>query len=109
MNHKNYVISKIQNIDKENIRFTNHANIRITQRQLNKDEIIENIINPFRLKYAILEEQGKFDCYFEYSKTQCHKYVIKIENNIIVITVIKINRRWQIIAEKKILKGYKNV
>lgn len=109
MNHKDYVINKIKDTSKENIRFTSHADIRIKQRQLDKDEIIENIINPFRLKYAILGEIDVFDCYFEYSKTQCHRYVLKLISNVIVITVIKINKRWQIIAEKKLLKRCKNV
>lgn len=69
--------------------------------------LIDNIINPKRLDYAIREDvlsddEEKFNCYFGYSKTQCHRYVIVIKANILVVTVIKINRRWQKIVETKL-------
>jgi len=74
------------------------------QRQIDKEEVIENIINPKRLMYAIRDEskQDKYDCFFSYTKTICHRYVLIIKKNIIVVTVVKINRRWQKIAEKKL-------
>lgn len=89
---------------------THHALVRIIQRQINKDEIIENLINPEKLDYAIREsssqKEEKFDCYFGYSKRLCHRYVIVIKHNVIVVTIVKIDRKWQEIAEKK-LKGKK--
>jgi hypothetical protein len=68
-------------------------------------EIKENIINPKRLYFARkqkVEKEGeeKYDCYFGYSKTQCHRYVLVINAKCIVCTAIKINRRWQHIVEK---------
>tara|TARA_B100000315_G_scaffold230260_1_gene240519 strand:- start:160 stop:507 length:348 start_codon:yes stop_codon:yes gene_type:complete len=112
MNYKEYVISRLKKFDKKDIIFTDHSLIRIRQRQLDKDEIIENIINPRRLSYAIREKSAskaeeKFDCYFGYSKTLCHRYVMVIKDNVIIVTVVKINRRWQRIAEKK-LKNTRN-
>ena len=50
------------------------------------------------------EGEEKYDCYFDYSKNLCHKYILVIKNNIIVVTAIKINRKWQNIISKKISK-----
>lgn len=107
MNYKDYLIKKLSLFSKEDIVFSQHAQIRMIQRQLNKEEVINNIINPKRLEYALKEKSNnqneeKFDCYFGYSKTQCQRYVLLIKKNIIVITAIKINRRWQKIVESKL-------
>ena len=69
----------------------------------NKGE--EFFINPKRLSFAEKQkaERGgeeKYNCYFGYSKTQCHRYVLVINAECIVCTIIKINRRWQHIVEK---------
>ncbi len=109
MNYKDYVKEKLKLFHKEDIILSDHALIRIMQRQINSEEIIENIINPIRLEYAVKENaespnEEKFDCYFGYSKTQCHRYVLVIKDKVIVVTAIKINRRWQRIIETK-LKG----
>jgi hypothetical protein len=106
-NYSSYLIKKLALFTKEDIIISNHAMIRIKQRQLSIDEIKENIINPKRLKYAIKqttkkEREEKFDCYFDYSKNLCHRYVLVIKNNIIVVTAIKINKKWQNIIYKKI-------
>lgn len=74
-------------------------------RGIDIDEVRENIINPKRLQFAIEQKSGKkgehkYDCYFGYSKTQCHRYILRVNRKCIVCTVIKINRRWQRIAEK---------
>ena len=110
MNYKDYVKKRLKSFTRENIIITDHAMVRIIQRQIDKNEIIENLINPERLDYAIKEDSSKkeekFDCYFGYSRRLCHRYVIVIKNNVVVVTVVKIDRRWQEIAEKK-LKGRK--
>jgi hypothetical protein len=108
-NYKIYLIKKLKLYSVRDIKITSHAEIRMIQRQINKEEVLNNIINPKRLEYAIKEDsqklnEEKFDCYFGYSKTQCHRYVLVIKCNVIVVTIIKINRRWQRIVEKK-LKG----
>ncbi|MBI2151993.1 DUF4258 domain-containing protein [Candidatus Woesearchaeota archaeon] len=107
MNYKEEVLNKLKQFKKEDIIISTHALIRLKQRQISEAEIIENIINPRRLQYAVKQKannlaEEKFDCYFGYSKTQCHRYIIIIKNKIIVVTVIKINKRWQRIVEKKI-------
>ncbi|MBW2966323.1 DUF4258 domain-containing protein [Candidatus Woesearchaeota archaeon] len=107
MNYKDVLKNKLKRYKKEDIIITYHAIIRIRQRQIDESEIIENLLNPKRLEYAIKgeaesEEEEKFDCYFGYSNTLCHRYVIVIKNNVVVVTVVKINRRWQKIVEKKL-------
>jgi len=106
-NYSNCLKKKLASFTKEDIIISKHAMIRITQRQIDIEEIKENIINPKRLEYAIKqssdkEVEEKYDCYFDYSKNLCHRYVIVIENNIIVVTAIKINRKWQNIISKKV-------
>ncbi|MFH0978323.1 MAG: hypothetical protein V1837_03390 [Candidatus Woesearchaeota archaeon] len=107
MNEREYIRSKLAKFRKDDIIFTEHTEIRLLQRQLKREEIIENIINPSRLEYAIREEakslhEEKFDCYFGYSKTRCHRYVLAVNKKVIVVTAVKINRKWQRIAEKKL-------
>ncbi len=107
MDYVQYVKNKLKIYKKDDIKITAHALIRLAQRQIDKKEIIQNLINPTRLDYAIKEEanvpsEEKFDCYFGYSKTQCHRYVIILKENVVVVTVVKLNRRWQKIAEKKL-------
>lgn len=107
MNYVQYVKDKLKSYDKKNVIITTHALIRLEQRQIDKKEVIDNLINPTRLEYAIKDDaerlnEEKFDCYFGYSKTQCHRYVIILKENVVVVTVVKINRRWQKIAEKKL-------
>lgn len=97
----------MSNFKKTDIIITEHTRIRIIQRQLKIDEIIENIINPEKLEYAIKEKaefpkEEKFDCYFGYSKSLCHRYVLVLKDKVVVVTAIKINRRWQKIVDKKL-------
>lgn len=109
MNYKDEVKDKLKHFEREDIIISDHALIRLKQRQISEAEIIENIINPERLQYAIKQEtdkpeEEKFDCYFGYSKTQCHRYVLVIKENVVVVTVVKINKRWQRVIEKKLRK-----
>jgi hypothetical protein len=105
MNHKDALIIKLHKYNAENVIITEHAKIQALFRGINLNEVKENIINPTRLIFAGKQEaekegEEKYDCYFQYSKTQCHRYVLVINAKCIVCTVIKINRRWQRIIEK---------
>ncbi|MFC1741990.1 hypothetical protein ACFL3V_05635 [Nanoarchaeota archaeon] len=96
---------RLRKYKKKDIIITDHAIHQATFRGIGLEEIKENIINPKRLQYAReqkAEKRGeeKYDCYFGYSKTQCHRYILVVNKRCIVCTVIKINRRWQRIAEK---------
>ena len=78
------------------------------QRQICEYEIIFNIRNPGSLRFVVKKEadfayEEKFDCYFEYTKKLCHRYVLLLSMNILVVTVVKLNKRWQ----KKFTKNIK--
>lgn len=105
MNYKNILKNKLKKYNKENIIITSHAKEQALFRNISLEEVRENIINPERLEFAGKQEskikgEEKYDCYFGYSKTQCHRYILAINKNCIVCTVIKINRRWQYVFEK---------
>ena len=104
MNYKDYLIQKLSKYKRRQIIITDHALKQALFRNIEISEIKENIINPKRLYFAGKQESNekeeKYDCYFSYSKTQCHRYVLVINNSCIVCTVIKINRRWQHTIEK---------
>ncbi len=109
MNYKDYLLKKLPKYTKREIIVSDHAEEQAIFRGITVDEIKENIINPKRLYFARKQEaknkgEEKFDCYFGYSRTQCHRYVLVINARCIVCTVIKIKRRWQHIAEKKYRK-----
>ena len=93
MNYEDSLKEKLKKFKKEDIILTNHAYEQAVFRCINIEEIKNNIANPERLQFASKQEarqnnEEKYDCYFGYSKTQCHRYVIVI------------NSRWQHIAEK---------
>ncbi|MBN1156005.1 hypothetical protein JXA85_00170 [Candidatus Woesearchaeota archaeon] len=96
---------RLRRYKKEQIIITDHARVQAMFRNIDLEEIKENIINPERLSYAREQKaekknEQKYDCYFGYSKTQCHRYILVISAKCIVCTVIKINRRWQHTVEK---------
>ncbi|MFH1072565.1 MAG: hypothetical protein V1743_04010 [Nanoarchaeota archaeon] len=105
MNYEDVVQEQLRAFRKEDVIITDHAFVQAIFRNVSIDEIKENIINPARLSYALKQDaahagEEKYDCYFGYSKTLCHRYVLVMNKRCIVCTVIKINRRWQHIAEK---------
>lgn len=97
---------KLKGYSKRDIIITNHAEVQAIMRDIELNEVIENITNPERLVYAIgqtSEEAGKekYDCYFAYSKEICHRYILTLNRKVIIVTIIKINRDWQRIIEEK--------
>ena len=87
---------KLARYNEKDIVFTSHAEIRALFRNMDLDEIRYNILNPEKLAKVIGDEDGeKYECYFAYSKTYCHKYVLALNRKVIIVTVININRDWQ--------------
>ena len=79
-----YLKNILKSYSKEDIIFSNHAIIRIKQRQIDIKEIKHNLIYPDKLKFALKQysykkSEEKFDCYFDYSKNLCHRYIIVIK------------------------------
>jgi hypothetical protein len=91
----------------EEIIISNHAIERARFRSIDLDEVRKNIINPIRLIYASRQDalnigEEKYDCYFDYGKNKCQRYVLIINSKCIVCTVIKINRKWQKIFNRRL-------
>ncbi len=91
---------KLSKHKKSDIIITDHAELQALTRDVDVDEVKENIINPARLVYAKKQEakykgEEKYDCYFAYSKHLYHRYALTVNAKIIIVTIIKINRDWQ--------------
>ncbi len=104
-NYKDEVIEKLKKYRKDDIVFTEHAKIQAEIRGIDLEEVKKNVVNPRRLAFAENQpsrkpNEEKYNCYFVYSKTQAHRYILVLGNKVIILTVIKINRRWQYKVEK---------
>ena len=91
---------KLSKYNKSDIIITNHAELQAFTRDIDLGEVKENIINPTKLVYAKKQEakykgEEKYDCYFAYSRHLYHRYALTINRKIIIVTIIKINRDWQ--------------
>lgn len=100
MNYKDILKQKIKKYDKEDIVITKHAKEQAAVRQISLEEIRQNIIKPERLYFVELQQakqanEEKYNCYFEYSDITCHRYILVVNANCVVCTVIKINRKWK--------------
>jgi hypothetical protein len=97
---------RLRKYRKEDIIFTNHAEIQAMVRQIDLEEVKENVIHPEKLVHVGRQDcenkdEEKYDCYFAYSKTMAHRYILTLNRKIIIVTIIKINRDWQKILERK--------
>ena len=96
---------RLKSYKKEDIIFTSHAEIQALMRQIDLEEVKENIINPKNLVYVEEEPKNskseKYGCYFAYEEYHCHKYVLTLNRKVIIVTIININRNWQKIIEGK--------
>lgn len=91
---------KLRTYEKEDIIVTKHAELQALFREVNIEEVKENIINPIKLVHfqeqrIENEKDIKYDCYFAYSKHLYHRYALVLNKKVIIVTIIKINRDWQ--------------
>ncbi len=96
----NELREKLREYKKSDIIITDHADLQAFTRNVDLEEVKQNIINPIKLVYAKKQEAKlnnleKYDCYFAYSKHLYHRYALTINAKIIIVTIIKINRDWQ--------------
>ena len=101
------VKEELSKYSKEQIIFNEpHVTERCLLRDITKEEVIQNLLKPDKLVYAGEQEskhpnEKKYDLYFVFSNTRAYRFpVILKEKSLYVITVIKINRRWQGIVSK---------
>ena len=98
---------KLREIAHYAIVFTNHAELRLAKRQIEKRIVVNHLRNPAALKLAekIFAEKDceKYKLWFVPFKKIAYVYVIVInhlEQKIVVITVIKQRLDWQKKVEK---------
>jgi len=88
--------TKLSQYKKSDIIITHHAELQAFVREVDLEEVKENILNPTKLVHVKNQKVNeKYDCYFAYSKHLYHRYVISLNRKIIIVTIIKINRDWQ--------------
>lgn len=96
---KEELAAKLARFGPSDIIFTDHCQLRAAVRQISLEEVKSNLLGPRRLAYASRQPsrpgEAKYDCYFRYSKSLAHRYVIVINNKLVVITAIKVRKRWQ--------------
>ena len=97
---------RLRKYKKEDIVITEHGEIQAFVRNINLEEVKNNIIKPDKLVYAEEEKakkvgEKKYNCYFAYSKSFCHRYTLTVNRKVIIVTIIKINRDWQKIIDGK--------
>lgn len=102
----NELKNKLKKYSNSNIVITDHAKDQAIVRDIELEDVIGNITNPVRLVYAEKQNakkvnEEKYDCYFAYSKELCHRYILTINGKLLIVTIIKINRDWQKIIERK--------
>lgn len=91
---------KLKQYNKKDIIITKHAELQAFVREVDLEEVKDNIINPEKLVYAQKQEpqksdEEKYDCYFAYSKRLYHRYALVLNGKVLIVTIIKINRDWQ--------------
>lgn len=97
---------RLRNYKRKEIIFLPHAEIQALMRNIDLEEIKNNILNPDKLVHieeqeSLRQGEDKYGCYFGYSDFHCHKYVLTLNRKIIIVTIININRNWQRIIEGK--------
>lgn len=98
---------KLKEIRGYAIFFTNHAELRLVKRQIDKNMVISHLRNPDTLKLAekifVEKESEKYKLWFVPFKKIAFIYVIvikRLEQKIIVVTVIKQRLDWQKTVER---------
>ena len=102
------VASLLKRFKKEDILFDDHARMQSTVREIKREDVVHNLLNPSKMFFAReqqakRENERKFDCYFNMGRRWAHRYVIVINGKLQIITVIRVRKKWQ----KKVDKNAK--
>lgn len=93
------VSQKLRGLKREDIVVSEYAERRARFRQVDLEEVFDNLLNPVRLQWAekqVIDNDERYDCYFVY-KHRTLRCIVKLENDVKVriINVIK-PRKWPI-------------
>jgi len=72
---------KLREYSIKDIIITDHAEMQAIVRDIELEEVKNNVLHPEKLVFAKEQEakkqdEKKYECYFAYSKTHAHKYVM---------------------------------
>ncbi|MBS3057416.1 MAG: hypothetical protein J4415_02200 [Candidatus Diapherotrites archaeon] len=96
--------------------FSAAAKLKSQYRKIPMQEVTNRLRNPENLivaepQAANSEGEEKYNCYFGFTRHLAHRYVIIFkhkEEEILIASVIKIERQWQKEAEKRVHAENKN-
>ena len=74
---------KLKSYNKKDIIFTKHSKLQAFTRDIDLEEIKENVVNPVKLVYAEKQKakyknEEKYNCYFAYSKHLYHRLCLML-------------------------------
>lgn len=116
INYKEEVLGYLKKYKAEDIVFPKKGfDDQLAIRNITKEEITNNLISPKMFVFAEKQErefQGRketrHNCYFLFSKSKSHRYVIKFNDKLKVITAIPLGRKTlNKMSIRKILGGQK--
>ena len=86
--------------DKSEIIVNKHAREQAEVRQINLEDVKQNILHPDKLVFVEEQEaqnkgERKYNCYFAYSDNYYHRYIMVLNGKLLIVTIIGINRNWQ--------------
>jgi len=115
-NSKAEVLNLLKNYKEERIVFPKTGiEEQLSNRSITKDQIIKNLIIPKNLVFAEKQERKfrgsidiRYNCYFLFSKSKAHRYILSFGDKLKVITAIPLGRKTlNKISAKKILEELK--
>ena len=86
--------------DKSEIIVNKHAREQAEVRQINLEDVKQNILHPDKLVFVEEQEaqnkgERKYNSYFAYSDNYYHRYIMVLNGKLLIVTIIGINRNWQ--------------
>lgn len=115
-NCKEEMLKYLRMYEREDIIFTKkNIEEQLAIRRLAKEEIIGNLLNPKKLIFAEKQErefkgkkEDRYNCYFIFSKSRAHRYVLSFNDKLKVITAIPLGRKTlNKMSIKEVLEGLK--
>ncbi|MDD4354147.1 MAG: DUF4258 domain-containing protein [Candidatus Nanoarchaeia archaeon] len=97
--------AKLRSYPKDKIILNEHSRLRSIQRNISLKDILNHISSPEKLYYfeeqtANKSNEYKFNCFFHHSNKYVYRFVIVINGECVIITVIRINKIMQKEADK---------
>ena|SRR3989344_3559471 len=97
-NVKSLVLQRLKGLRREHIVMSEYAQRRAAFRQVDLEDVIDNLLNPIRLQWAerqLVDGEERHNCFFVY-KRRALRCIVKFNgSNVKVINVIK-PKKWPV-------------